>query len=79
MWSCMVCLRSYILSASVFVDLKASSGLQEQAVHLGQSVVGGSCQELTTLWVARLDEGAELKVTDPEEQQGGVEEEEAEG
>jgi len=37
------------------------------------------CQELTTLWVARLDDGAELKVTDPEEQQGDVEEEEAEG
>jgi len=27
----------------------------------------------------RLDEGAELKVTDPKEQQGDVEEEEAEG
>jgi len=26
------------------------------------------CRELTTLWVARLDDGAELKVTDPEEQ-----------
>jgi len=37
------------------------------------------CRELTTLWVARLDDGAELKVTDPEEQQGDVEEEEAEG
>jgi len=36
------------------------------------------CQELTTLWVARLDDGAELKVTDPEEQQGDVEEEETE-
>jgi len=30
------------------------------------------------LWVARLDEGAELKVTDPKEQQGDVDEEEAE-
>jgi len=38
----------------------------------------GLCQELTTLRVARLDDGAELKVTDPEEQQGGIEEEEAE-
>jgi len=28
--------------------------------------------------VARLDDGAELKVTDPKEQQGDVEEEEAE-
>jgi len=38
-----------------------------------------TCRELTTLWVARLDDGAELKVTDPKEQQGDVEEEEAEG
>jgi len=37
-----------------------------------------SCRELTTLWVARLDDGAELKVTDPKEQQRDVEEEEAE-
>jgi len=29
--------------------------------------------------VARLDEGTELKVTDPKEQQGDVEEKEAEG
>jgi len=40
---------------------------------------GTRCQELTTLWVARLDDGAELKVTDPKEQQGDVEEEEAKG
>jgi len=32
-------------------------------------------RELTTLWVARLDDSVELKVTDPEEQQGDVEEE----
>ena len=31
------------------------------------------------LWVARLDNGAELKVTDPKEQQGDVEEEKTEG
>jgi len=31
------------------------------------------------LWVARLDNGTELKVTDPKEQQGDVEEEEAKG
>jgi len=37
------------------------------------------CRELTTLWVARLDDGTELKVTDPKEQQGDVEEEETEG
>jgi len=40
---------------------------------------GGVCWELTTLWVARLDNGVELKVTDPKEQQGDVEKEEAEG
>jgi len=45
----------------------------------GFGVEGLRCRELTTLWVARLDDGAELKVTDPEEQQGDVEEEEAEG
>jgi len=38
-----------------------------------------TCQELTTLWVARLDNGAELKVTDPKEQQGDVEKEETKG
>jgi len=37
------------------------------------------CWELTTLWVARLDDGAELKVTDPKEQQGDVKEEETKG
>jgi len=42
-------------------------------------VIPTSCRELTTLWVARLNDGAELKVTDPKEQQGDVEEEEAEG
>jgi len=41
--------------------------------------MGNSCQELTTLWVARLDYSAELKVTDPKEQQRDVEEKEAEG
>ena len=40
--------------------------------------MGACCRELTTLWVARLDDGAELKVTDPKEQQGDIEEEEAE-
>jgi len=37
------------------------------------------CRELTTLWVARLDDRTELKVTDPKEQQRDVEEEKAEG
>jgi len=31
------------------------------------------------LWVARLDDGVKLKVTDPKEQQGDVEEEETKG
>jgi len=45
----------------------------------GADIPGRSvCRELTTLWVARLNDGAELKVTDPKEQQGDVEEEEAE-
>jgi len=34
-----------------------------------------TCRELTTLLVVRLDEGTELKVTDPKEQQRDVEEE----
>jgi len=37
------------------------------------------CWELTTLWAVRLNYGAELKVTDPKEQQRDVEEKEAEG
>jgi len=41
-------------------------------------VPGNGCRELTTLWVARLDEGTELKVTDPKEQHRDVDEEEAE-
>jgi len=42
-------------------------------------VICKDCWELTTLWVVRLDDGTELKVTDPKEQQRDVEEEEAEG
>jgi len=42
-------------------------------------VCQGNCRELTTLWVARLDDSAELKVTDPKEQQRDVEEEETKG
>jgi len=49
------------------------------AHHAPRLLVLHLCQELTTLWVARLDNSAELKVTDPKEQQGEVEEEEAEG
>jgi len=51
----------------------------EVHVHNHASKPVRVCQELTTLWVARLNDGAELKVTDPKEQQGDVEEEEAEG
>jgi len=54
-------------------------------IEFGPLIKGGhvvvyldDCRELTTLWVARLDDGAELKVTDPKEQQRDVEEEEAE-
>ena len=46
---------------------------------MSQVVLAPPCQELTTLWVARLDNSVELKVTDPKEQQGDVEEEEAIG
>jgi len=49
------------------------------SLGLGLHQSSRGCQELTTLWVARLDDGAELKVTDPKEQQGDVEEEETEG
>jgi len=41
-------------------------------------MVDSLCRELTTLWVARLDKGTELKVTDPKEQQEDVEEKETE-
>ena len=47
----------------------------------GHGVVGSQghmCWGLTTLLVARLDEGTELKVADPKEQQGDVEKKEAE-
>jgi len=50
--------------------------LQRETLHVLRQT--RTCRELTTLWVARLDDGAELKVTDPEEQQGDVEKEEAE-
>jgi len=40
---------------------------------------GSACWELTTLWVVRLNNGTELKVTDPKKQQRDVEKEETEG
>jgi len=45
-----------------------------QQIRFGED----NCRELTTLWVARLNDGAELKVTDPEEQHRDVDEEETE-
>ena len=53
--------------------------LPQRTKLAGSSLYHRWCRELTTLWVARLDDGVELKVTDPKEQQGDVEEEEAEG
>jgi len=50
-----------------------------KSAHLSRIASLKLCRELTTLWVARLDDGAELKVTDPKEQQRDVEEEEAKG
>jgi len=44
-------------------------------VEKGTSKVSGTHYS----WVVRLDNSAELKVTDPKEQQGDVEEEEAKG
>ena len=41
------------------------------------ALTDGNCWELTTLCVVRLNDDAELKVTDPKEQQRDVEEEEA--
>jgi len=55
------------------VTWAANCGPQSKIMALGTP-----CRELTTLWVARLNNGAELKVTDPEEQQGDVEDKEAE-
>jgi len=54
-----------------------NEGMRRSSVWERQTV-DFVCQELTTLWVARLDDSTELKVTDPKEQQGDVEEKEAE-
>jgi len=43
------------------------------------SNVSGDVGNSLLLWVARLNDGVELKVTDPEEQQRDIEEEEAKG
>jgi len=62
-------------------DLFHGAGMIGVASCIGGDGVSdwGKCRELTTLWVARLNNGTELKVTDPKEQQGDIEEEEAEG
>ena len=56
-----------------------TSVLNDAILALDQDGKGPLCRELTTLLVARLDEGTELKVADPKEQQGDVEEKETEG
>jgi len=58
--------------------LEAKDGVTKQTDEENEKVMA-ECRELTTLWVARLDDDAELKVTDPKEQQGDIEEKEAEG
>ena len=35
----------------------------------------GLCRGLTTLWAARVNNGLELEVTDPQENQGEIEQE----
>jgi len=51
---------------------------QDDVEMEGPPSLGPQCWELTTLWVVRLDNDVELKVTDPKEQQQDVEEEETE-
>jgi len=57
----------------------ATSWMQPLPLQISTRQLGSICRELTTLWVVRLDDSVELKVTDPKEQQRDVEEEEAEG
>jgi len=47
--------------------------------RLGNSLIPHSVRNSLLLWVARLDDGAELKMTDPKEQQRDIEEKEAKG
>ena len=58
---------------------KSMGTFSENTAISSDSLASERCCELTTLWVARLDDSAELKVTDPKEQQEDVEKEEAEG
>jgi len=57
----------------------SSSSSSDETRVVDDGVEWHGCRELTTLWVARLDNSTELKVTDPKEQQGDVEEEETKG
>ena len=45
---------------------------------LGGSRMCCACQGLTTLWAARVNDGLELEVTDPQENKGDVEQEDGE-
>jgi len=56
-----------------------ATGYVSVVLWMNTSSPDAPCWELTTLWVARLDYSTELKVTDPKEQQGDIEKEEAEG
>jgi len=64
----------YILYAILYLFWPLLTALFSKPI----SIQALQCQELTTLWAARLDDGAELKMTDPKEQQRDVEEEETE-
>jgi len=56
------------------VNLRAQQECPNDRCHGHNSLLSGTHY----LWVARLDDSVKLKVTDPKEQQGDVEEEEAE-
>jgi len=52
--------------------------LPSKTLALAHDVISCPCCELTTLWVVRLNNDAELKVTDPKEQHRDIDEEETE-
>jgi len=68
------CLLSIIASSmGRVIDLCCRQLPGEGHMHKGCCIFPApelqDCRELTTLWVVRLDDGVELKVTDPKEQQ----------
>jgi len=73
--------RSELFEDQVNIDMP-SIVISKMATKKGGSRISrlrlskSNCRELTTLWVARLHNSTELKVTDPKEQQRDVEEEE---